>query len=83
MVGGQLMSLFEWGLEFQEPNTWDVIPDMTLRVYDRINSYFACWDIGCPTNTIAGWPKPPNPDYHWSFENCFVELDGLSILRED
>ena len=72
-------SLFDFGLCFDEPDLWSIIPDWTLRIYDQRYSYFACWDIGCPTNSLSNWPKPTNPKYHWNFNNIFVELDGCSM----
>lgn len=75
------MNLFDFGLTYSEPDLWNIIPDMTLRIYDREQSYFATWDIGCPTSSLAGWPKPPNPDFHWKFENKFVDVDGIAMLK--
>lgn len=42
------MSLFDFGLEWAEPNVWDVCSVLRLRIYDRKQSYFACWDYGSP-----------------------------------
>ena len=73
------MNLFDYGMTLEEPNLWSIIPDWTLRIYDRQWSYFACWDIGCPTNSLSRWPKPPNPDYHWNFKNTYIDIDGCSM----
>lgn len=50
-----MTSLFDFGMELEEPDLWDLIPEMRLRHYDRTESiseetrrYFATWDFGSP-----------------------------------
>tara|TARA_Y100001951_G_C11086041_1_gene154049 strand:+ start:206 stop:412 length:207 start_codon:yes stop_codon:yes gene_type:complete len=43
-----MKNLFDFGVVWEEPNVWDVFIDLRLRIYDRKNDYFACWDYGPP-----------------------------------
>jgi len=66
----QVKRLFDFGLSLEEPNVWDIFPDIQLRIYDRVSSYFACWDIG----PAIEWLDP------FRFDCQFYHVDGISMM---
>jgi hypothetical protein len=53
----------------EEPNVWDIFPDIQLRIYDWVASYFACWDIG----PAIEWIDP------FKFDCSFYPIEGVSM----